>query len=526
VRASTGSRRLLRTRVSSARAQGRAARERGGRTSSGVVQVADDARDLVSIPASAAVQDALDVVDGVAVVLRRQDLLGRVEALGVPQRRGGWVVVQLVVVRVVGERGGRGRHRHGEGQGAAPSPCSRAVVRAGRHGRRARDEARGGRGGAGSRWMRGWRVCSGCGGCCCGVFERCTGALRAAASVRRRGARRRRRRPNVVVAPPLKPLGDPSTSSGARALVRLFASYASLSDAFACLLLCSHRTAPSATPEGGDPAARSLLSSASCPTLVPHPPRSRPSSFPPTLIMVTNASIIFSEVPHGAPVPGQHLKRVEEELDLATVDLQGGVVLQSKALSWDPYLKGRMRAPSKSSYNQPFALGKVIDTLGVGVVERSDHPDFPKGAILKGLLPFSEYAILSKARLDMKLAKIVEKPDGVSWTTMVGACGSESPGPSSPRSRVLTPCFPSARCDCLDRPVRDRQDQEGRHHLQYVPRSATSRSRGADPSPPQSRRPRALSARSPVSSPSAMGSRCVPLIYMSGSSGGERERRG
>lgn len=195
MRASTGSRRLLRTRVSSARAQGRAARERGGRTSSRVVQVADDARDLVSIPASAAVQDALDVVDGVAVVLRRQDLLGRVEALGVPQRRGGWVVVQLVVVRVVGERGGRGRHRHGEGQGAAPSPCSRAVVRAGRHGRRARDEARGGRGGAGSRWMRGWRVRSGCGGCCCGVFERCTGALGAAASVRRRGARRRRRRP-------------------------------------------------------------------------------------------------------------------------------------------------------------------------------------------------------------------------------------------------------------------------------------------------------------------------------------------
>ncbi|GAA5890292.1 hypothetical protein JCM8208_002769 [Rhodotorula glutinis] len=142
--------------------------------------------------------------------------------------------------------------------------------------------------------------------------------------------------------------------------------------------------------------------------------------------MVVNASLVFLEVPHGAPVPGKTLKRVEEELDVATVDLQGGVLLKNKALSLDPYQKGRMRAPSKASYNQPFAIGKVIDTLGVGVVERSDHPDFPKGAILKGLLPFSEYAVISKARLDMKLAKVVEKPDGIAWTTMVGACGMPS----------------------------------------------------------------------------------------------------
>ncbi|GAA5842465.1 hypothetical protein JCM9279_005392 [Rhodotorula babjevae] len=139
--------------------------------------------------------------------------------------------------------------------------------------------------------------------------------------------------------------------------------------------------------------------------------------------MVVNASLVFNEVPHGAPVPGQHLKRVEEELDLDNVPLDGGVLISLKGISLDPYLRGRMRAENRKSYNKPFAIGAPLDSLAVGVVERSDHPDFPKGAILKGLLPFSQYAVISKARLGMKLAKVVEKPDGISWTSMVGACG-------------------------------------------------------------------------------------------------------
>lgn len=139
--------------------------------------------------------------------------------------------------------------------------------------------------------------------------------------------------------------------------------------------------------------------------------------------MVVNASLIFADVPTGAPVPGKHLKRVEEELDVAGVDLQGGILVRLTAASYDPYMKGRMRGPERKSYNQPFTLGAPLDTLAVGVVERSDVASIPKGAIFKGLLPFSEYAVISKARLDMKLGKVIENPEGLAWTTLVGAAG-------------------------------------------------------------------------------------------------------
>ncbi|GAA6058031.1 hypothetical protein JCM3770_003983 [Rhodotorula araucariae] len=138
--------------------------------------------------------------------------------------------------------------------------------------------------------------------------------------------------------------------------------------------------------------------------------------------MVSNASLIYAEAPDAAPVPGKHLKRVvDDAFDPESVPLDGGILVKLEAASLDPYMRGRMRAPERKSYNQPFQLGAPLDTLAVGVVERSDEPSIPKGAIFKGLLPFSEYAVIPKDKLVR--GKVVENPHGVAWTTLVGACG-------------------------------------------------------------------------------------------------------
>lgn len=63
---------------------------------------------------------------------------------------------------------------------------------------------------------------------------------------------------------------------------------------------------------------------------------------------------------------------MEEELDVDSVELHGGVLVKNLALSLDPYMRGRMRDPKIQSYAPAYDLGKVIQGYGVGEVVRSD----------------------------------------------------------------------------------------------------------------------------------------------------------
>ena len=91
--------------------------------------------------------------------------------------------------------------------------------------------------------------------------------------------------------------------------------------------------------------------------------------------MVQNEVLIYAELPHGEVVPGKHLKKETSEFDVDSVELNGGFVLKVHAISLDPYLKGRMRAPEVKSYSPPLEVGKPLETLGAGEVVRSDNPD-------------------------------------------------------------------------------------------------------------------------------------------------------
>lgn len=53
--------------------------------------------------------------------------------------------------------------------------------------------------------------------------------------------------------------------------------------------------------------------------------------------MVKQQTMLYLEVPTGVPVPGKTMKRVESELDLEGVQIDGGIIVKAKAFSWDPY---------------------------------------------------------------------------------------------------------------------------------------------------------------------------------------------
>lgn len=132
--------------------------------------------------------------------------------------------------------------------------------------------------------------------------------------------------------------------------------------------------------------------------------------------MVLNKSLIFSQVPHGYPVPGKDLVVKTSEIDISNSP-PGGITTKNlyvpsslypvpidytniKQVSFDPYLRGRMRDASIKSYSPPFTLGGVINNNGVAKVVSSDHNDFKEGELVLGNLGFEDYSSITAERAD------------------------------------------------------------------------------------------------------------------------------
>jgi len=115
---------------------------------------------------------------------------------------------------------------------------------------------------------------------------------------------------------------------------------------------------------------------------------------------VTNGRVLFNEVPTGFPEPGKTtVYDTTQKLDLESVPLNGGFIIKTLALSIDPYLRGKMRDPSKKSYAPAFTIGEPIDSYGIGVVVRSEHNDVSVGDHLYGYFTHEEYNIRKKTRM-------------------------------------------------------------------------------------------------------------------------------
>jgi NADPH-dependent curcumin reductase CurA len=113
-----------------------------------------------------------------------------------------------------------------------------------------------------------------------------------------------------------------------------------------------------------------------------------------------NLSLIFKNVPSAFPVAGEHLTVEDRGYDPSAAPPSGGIVTQNIYASFDPYMRGRMRAPGTKSYSPPFALSEPIPTFIICKVLKSDNPDYKEGDLVvvpRG--PTQQYSSLAKDSL-------------------------------------------------------------------------------------------------------------------------------
>jgi NADPH-dependent curcumin reductase CurA len=75
----------------------------------------------------------------------------------------------------------------------------------------------------------------------------------------------------------------------------------------------------------------------------------------------------------------------------------GGLVIQTLLLSLDPAMRGWMN--EGKSYIAPVGIGEVMRAGGVGRVVESNHPAFPAGSLVSGMLGVQEYAVVPEDRV-------------------------------------------------------------------------------------------------------------------------------
>lgn len=135
-----------------------------------------------------------------------------------------------------------------------------------------------------------------------------------------------------------------------------------------------------------------------------------------------NKTLIFKSVPAGFPVPGKDLTVEPQPLDLSAPPPPGGVVLSILYASFDPYQRGRMRAPTSKSYSPPFELGGPVTNSTVARVLKSDAAEYAEGDLVVAFLPTAEYAVLSKEQLPAINRKLAN-PHGLELGLFLGALG-------------------------------------------------------------------------------------------------------
>lgn len=121
--------------------------------------------------------------------------------------------------------------------------------------------------------------------------------------------------------------------------------------------------------------------------------------------------ILLGSVPVGLPRP--------EDFHIETIPApacpQGGVLVETRYLSVDPYLRGRISGVR--SYAEPIRVGSPMFSSSVGVVLESQHPGFALGDFVQGFWPWQTLATPDPAHL-LKL-----NPEEAPVTTALGILG-------------------------------------------------------------------------------------------------------
>lgn len=141
--------------------------------------------------------------------------------------------------------------------------------------------------------------------------------------------------------------------------------------------------------------------------------------------MVENKALVLAQYPVGYPVPGQDLAISTSQIDQTTPP-EGGVILKTNYISYDPYLRGMMRQNVKS-YILPFQLQKPLHNNAISTVVASDNARFKPGDVVIGRSDFAEYVTVSRERANNEEAarglSILDNPLGLDPAIFLGALG-------------------------------------------------------------------------------------------------------
>ncbi|MGY5849456.1 NADP-dependent oxidoreductase [Salegentibacter sp. F14] len=100
-----------------------------------------------------------------------------------------------------------------------------------------------------------------------------------------------------------------------------------------------------------------------------------------------NKVILFNSRPKGIP----SLENFEITQEQTPEPKAGELLLKSKYISVDPYLRGRMR--DEESYIPPFEIGQPLESMIVAEVIKSNNPHFKKGEFVSGMLSWKEFQV-------------------------------------------------------------------------------------------------------------------------------------
>jgi NADPH-dependent curcumin reductase CurA len=133
-----------------------------------------------------------------------------------------------------------------------------------------------------------------------------------------------------------------------------------------------------------------------------------------------NRRWLLASYPEGMPVPDNWVMDKQSVPDPGP----GQILIRSKWLSVDPYMRGRM-SPA-SNYTKGVAIGEVMQGGSVGEVVASNHPAWRAGDIAESMsVGWQEWSVLTPDvtgpagvnRIDPKLAPI---ESSLSWLGMPG----------------------------------------------------------------------------------------------------------
>ncbi|KAK9452108.1 uncharacterized protein V1518DRAFT_410381 [Limtongia smithiae] len=134
---------------------------------------------------------------------------------------------------------------------------------------------------------------------------------------------------------------------------------------------------------------------------------------------VSNKALIFNSVPTGEPTT-QNL--VLRSGTIAPVAPAGGLFVKILYVSFDPYLRGRMRPAAVKSYNQAFELGKPMSNFGIARVVVSDSPLYKQGDLVRSpLTQFAEYQAVTQPQL--AYYEKIDNKDNFPLTYYIGVLG-------------------------------------------------------------------------------------------------------